>query len=267
MRIKHLTLTCILLVFVIGVAGAKMRPVKKLRAGVPPFQIIEEMIRCNDTVIAAKTKKVIKAKGDIVPHMTWLADCDARIQTTLFSKNPEAKIYTVRNLGNQLAPSIGAVDYGVIHLYSPVLLITGNTDSEALRLFNEGYAHLDPFLRKELDHLHLPLAGQKAAKKDKLSKKDKWLRLVERNVDFQVAEAVKRYQSRVASGRLVVIGAVVDLSNAYGNGAKRLVVINVNNQRDSEKIRKLPHMARLDKKLLRYVGREQAKKTSKAAKK
>ncbi len=35
--------------------------------------------------------------------------------------------------------------------------------------------------------------------------------LVEKNVDFQVATALKRYAPRIESGRLVVIGAVIRL--------------------------------------------------------
>lgn len=235
---------------------AEMEPVKKIRAGVPPFEVIEDIMLGNRQASpgqiplpAAKT-----AAAATAPQMLWLADSDARLQPTLVHVDPLNKVYTVRNLGNQFALSTGAIDYGIRALFIPVLLITGNTDNDAIRFFMEGYEKLDLSLRQDLDHLHLPLAPAEGEDPESPFE-DRWLRNIEKNVDFQVNEATTRYSDRLASGRLVVVGAVIDLANQYGHGEKKLIIINVNGETDPAKMREHRQLVRLDKAMRQYVGR------------
>ena len=232
-------------------SAADMRPIKKLRAGLPPYAVAEKIARHNDQVVARRPADEPRRTPG-TPHLTWLADCDARVQPTLFYPDPVDTIYTVRNPGNQLALSAGAIDYGINELLSPVLLITGNTNSDSLRLFAKGYSHLGPDLRRDLDTLRLSLGEQAGngvgARAEPV--------LVEKNVDFQVATAIKRYGPRIESGRLVVIGAVIDLNNQYGHGLNRLIIININGETNPEKLRAMHHLIRLDKQLLALVGRK-----------
>lgn len=232
-------------------SGADMRPIKKLRAGLPPYAVAEKIARHNDQIVASKpADEPLRTPG--TPHMTWLADCDARVQATLFYPDPVDTMYTVRNPGNQLSLSAGAVDYGVNELLTPVLLITGNTNSDSLRLFAKGYTHLGPDLRRDLDGLRLSL-GEQAGNGTGAQAEPV---LVEKNVDFQVAAALKRYGQRIESGRLVVIGAVIDLNNQYGLGLNRLIIININGETAPERLRAMHHLIRLDKRLLELVGRK-----------
>ncbi len=248
MRLTTTVLIFFLPCFLCSSAGAEMLPVRKVRAGIPPYSVAENMVRHNDAAVARAVADLGQEKMAPTPHLVWLADCDARLQPSLFYPEPEARIYSVRNLANQLALSLGAVDYGITELLAPVLLITGNTDSDSLRLLGRG-KQLAPELRGELDRLPLTAkqAGQAGVGKDAPA--------VEANVDYQVAEAVKRYQGRIASGRLVVIGAVFDLDNQYGLGANRLLIININGETEAERLRAMSHLTRLDKRLLDLVGR------------
>ena len=231
-------------------SGADMRPIKKLRAGLPPYTVTDKITRHNDQIVTSRpADEPLRTPG--TPHMTWLADCDARVQTTLFYPDPIDTIYTVRNFGNQLSLSAGAIDYGVNELLTPVLLITGNTNSDSLRLFAKGYGHLGTDLRRDLDGLRLSLGKQVG---NGIGTKAEVV-LVEKNVDFQVATAMKRYEQRIESGRLVVIGAVIDLNNQYGLGLNRLIIININGETDPERLRAMHHLVRLDKRLLGLVGR------------
>lgn len=233
-----------------------MRPVAKIRAGLPPFSVAETLARHNDQILKAAGTAAGSLKPAATPHMTWLADCDARVQATLFYPDPVDRIHAVRNMGNQLTLSIGAVDYGVNELHAPVLLITGNTDNAAIRLFRKGYRHLGLEMRRTLDHLHLPLKGLATETAEGSGAEEQGdVLLVEKNIDYQVTEAGKRYRERIQSGRLVVIGAVLDLDNQYGFGKNRLVIININGESDPGKLRAMPHLTRLDKELLKMVGR------------
>jgi carbonic anhydrase len=256
MHLKKALLFLLLFLVALKTAEAQMRPVGKIRAGLPPFSVAETLARHNDQVVTSTRGTETNQQPATTPHMTWLADCDARVQTTLFYPDPVAKIHAVRNMGNQLMLSAGAVDYGINELHTPVLLITGNTDNASIRIFRKGYSHLGLEMRRTLDHLHLPLKGftAESAGKDGVDGQGDVL-LVEKNIDFQVKEAGKRYEQRLHNGRLVVIGAVLDLDNQYGFGQDRLVLININGETDPGKLRAMPHLARLDKNLLAMVGR------------
>ncbi|HIJ90771.1 MAG: carbonic anhydrase [Desulfobulbaceae bacterium] len=250
MRLR-MVLSLLLIVALLPADGsADLRPIKKLRAGLPPYAVAEKIARHNDQVVASKpADEPLRIPG--TPHMTWLADCDARVQATLFYPDPVDTIYAVRNPGNQLMLSAGAIDYGVNELLTPVLLITGNTNSDSLRLFVKGYSHLGPDLRRDLNGLRLSL-GEQTTRIGIEARAEPML--VEKNVDFQVATAVKRYGERIESGRLVVIGAVIDLNNQYGQGINRLIIININGETSQERLRNMHHLVRLDKRLLGLVG-------------
>jgi len=144
----------------------------------------------------------------------------------------------------------------VLYLHSPILLITGNTDSESIRLFTEGYADLQQNVRRDLDHLHLPLGYP--AQNAKEGDREKELQLVEKNVDYQVQQAIERYGERIGNSRLLVVGSVLDIANYYGKGANQLIIININGETDGEKIKKMQMLRMLDPKLLANIGRPAA---------
>lgn len=261
-KIFFLLLTACLLAAIPGSSSADMQPVRKLRAGLPPFEVLEKVLATNQQATA-------KIKGDTnlselkTPYLTWLTDADARLDERLILNAPGKQIYTIRNLGNQMAVSPGSIDFGVRHLHTPVLLITGSTDSMAIRLFKEGYQEMDAAIRKELDHLHIPLDTPlpPAKKGIKMDATELLLRTSEANVDYQVEQAVLRYQDRVRGGRLVVVGGIIDLANAYGRGPGRLIIINVNNERNDGKIKRLRLMTRLAGKIIdTHIGRSRPAK-------
>ncbi|MBA3002442.1 MAG: carbonic anhydrase [Desulfurivibrio sp.] len=251
MRLGIIFSLSLCIIFLPVVSGADLRPIKKLRAGLPPFAVAEKIARHNDQVVMSRpADEPQRTPG--TPHMTWLADCDARVQATLFYPEPVDAIYSVRNPGNQFSLSAGAIDYGVNELHTPVLLITGNTNNDSIRLYAKGYAHLGTDLRRDLDGLRVSLGDQA----DIGTGPHAETLLVEKNVDFQVATATKRYEQRIESGRVVVIGAVIDLNNQYGFGINRLIIININGETTPERLRAMHHLVRLDKHLLGMVGRK-----------
>ena len=250
-----------------GIAAAEMQPVRKLRAGLPPFEVMAAILATNQRAVTGLAPD-LDPTDLATPYLTWLADADARVREQDILSGTGRSIYTVRNLGNQLTLSQGAIDFGVRYLHTPILLITGNTDSLAIRLFTQGYDDLAPAVRADLDHLHLPLAAAppspppQTADTPQPDPAELRLRQVEANVDYQVRQAVARYQDRVKGGRLVVVGAVVDIANAYGRGAGCLIIINVDNETDAGKLRRLRVMARLSEELIQsHIGRQRPQKT------
>ena len=249
--------TCMFAATYPGNGAAEMQPVRKLRAGLPPFEVLEAILTTN-----RKSTDKIKANTDLTklktPYLTWLTDADPRLEERLIINSPNKPLYTVRNMGNQLAISPGSIDFGVRHLHTPILLITGSTDSLAIRLVMEGYKDMSSAIRNDLDHLHIPLTPSTSKKKSahKPDPAEQLLHTAEANVDYQVEQAVQRYQDRVQSGRLVVVGGIIDLANAYKRGPGRLIIININNERNDNKIKRLRLMTRLTQKLINtQIGR------------
>lgn len=233
-------------------ASALMRDTNKVRAGIPPYEIVKEIISANTKALKAG---ITGKPSTFTPLLTWLTDSDARIIPEMII-NPQTKIYTVRNLGNQLELATGAVDYGVRHMLTPVLLITANADNQAVRFFMEGYGHLTPAIRRELDHLHLALSRDNI----KEEFEERFITNIESNVDYQVDMALARYHDRVENGRLVVIGSILDFTNRYKRGEGRLIIINMNGVRDSQKLRSQQILKSLSESFTQNsIGRERPK--------
>ncbi|MEN8258801.1 MAG: carbonic anhydrase [Thermodesulfobacteriota bacterium] len=237
---------------------AQMRPILKHRVGVPPFEVLKKILETNMSPTSpprlSNTKMAHQA-----PYITWLADSDARVEPRFILPADSGLIYSVRNLANQLVVSQGAVDYGVRYLHTPVLLITGNTDSEALGILLTDHETLPTAIQTDLDHLFLPVKeSAQDKKKGKLPLAKKVQILVEKNVDHQVEKALDLYVDRIRGGRLVVIGAVLDISNQYGNGKNRLLVININGEKRQKALRRLPLTNNLSPGLKKFLGRQPA---------
>ncbi len=254
-------ITAILLLLVLSgplQAQAAMEPLPKIRAGTPPYSVLGNIMGANSQQLRGTEATAPGISRADSPHLVWLADPDARLSEDLVWDGQVGGIYTVRNLGNQVEPAAGAIDYAIRHLYTPVLLITGNTDSEALQLFAEGYNQLGEAIRRELNHLHPALSHLAASGKEPRSAEAVAalrLRAVEANLDYQVTRALERYGDRVKSGRLVVAGAIIDLANQYQGGPGRLYLVNVNGETSPEKIKSSPHLIRLGKEMRNFVGR------------
>src|SRR5262249_53846225 len=56
------------------------------------------------------------------------------------------------------------------------------------------------------------------------------------NVHAQVANALKRFGKRVQSGQLTVVGAIYDFRADLGQGAGKLVLVDVNGNSESERL-------------------------------
>ncbi len=241
-------------------AQAEMNPVQKHRAGLPPFDVLQKILATN------QKRQIIPPENTATsptPYITWLADCDARVQPRFILSHPEGKIFSARNLTNQLNASLAAVDYGIRYLHSPVLLITGNTDNEPITLFLNGHLNgLDQTVRRELIQLYHPLQTISAeASANKTAERER--KLTESNVDYQISLALERYADRVKTGRLVVIGSILDIANYYGKGNNQLIITNINGETDAKKMRAMPLLRTIDPKLLGNVGRPEEKRKEK----
>ncbi|HOS98673.1 MAG TPA: carbonic anhydrase, partial [Deltaproteobacteria bacterium] len=142
---------------------------------------------------------------------------------------------------NQVASAQGSVDYGILHLHTPVLLIMGHSDCGAVKAFMKGYEKENDAIKGELDNLKATITEPGTGDFEEALVKN-----VKQNVLNQVIGAVKRYQTLVDEGRLTVVGAYYDFVNTFGKGFGRVVLLSVNGVTDAAKMRAMPQLAGLD---------------------
>ncbi len=165
------------------------------------------------------------------PRATVLTCSDSRVQTGAWDGTPENDDFIVRNIGNQLKTSAGSVEYGVVALGTPVLLILGHTGCGAVHAAqNPKHSHGSPDVDRELAELVLPkhLLGRDTD--------SAWTDAVIANVNTQVAAALERFAARIHQGQLTVVGAVYDFRNDLRRGAGRVTLVNVNGNSEPKRI-------------------------------
>ncbi len=256
MRIKNILLVIVffLILSMPENSSCKMRHQTKIRVGVPPYEVLADIIKTN--IRQAESSKDHKTSGKGL-YLAWLADSDSRISPYMILGNSRNKIYSIRNFGFQINEAIKTVDFGILHLHAPVLLITGNTENLATLYALKEFNQLDQAMQKQLLPLRkvvLPDNGKK-----KFTKKEFEVLLhqaVEKNVDHQVDLAIKRYKKRLKSGRLVIVGSVLDIHNEYGLGEGSLVIININGETKDSALKQHHSLIKFNSQMLKAVGRK-----------
>jgi len=158
------------------------------------------------------------AKGQ-KPKVTLVTCSDSRVQANMFDRAPEGDLFTIRNIGNQLATAEGSVEYGVHHLHTPILMFLGHSRCGAIAAVSGNYSKESAAIKKELDTIGIP--------KDLGN-----LEGVTANVHNQVSLAMIKFSEEIADGELMVIGAVIDFADDLHQGAGKLHLININGEKD-----------------------------------
>lgn len=225
MKKSLIGLLCLTLFFAQGHAAvskenSKESPLERAKA------LIKTIVVDNNAYAGSKSHQhYAEFMHSQTPRATLVLCSDSRVQKIVFTKNPENDLFTVRNIGNQVATAEGSVEYGVDHLKTPVLLIMGHSDCGAIKAASKDYSALRKPIRKELDSLDIP-------KGEKLNKG------VILNVHHQVAHAMKLFGHLVKADKLVILGAIYDFRNDFKHGIGKLIFINVNGNEDCAHIAK-----------------------------
>lgn len=193
-------------------------------------QFLGDAFEANDQYTQRGAKFFAELLDKQTPRATVITCADARVQNQAWNATPENDDFTVRDIGNQIEPVEGSVEYGVEQLNTPLLLVVGHTGCDAVKAALDDISKLDDPIRRELEHLHAPLP--KAGKKPDQA----WTDAVVDNVHDQVRFALGRFAGKVHEGKLTVVGAVYDLRNELGQGAGKLVIVDVNGNTDAERL-------------------------------
>lgn len=186
-----------------------------------PGEVIELIKRSNEEFCRAHESGYFESfRESQSPLVTLLTCSDSRVHSSAFLKNPDNTVFSVENIGNQVANSEGSIDYGIYHLQTPVLLIAGHSDCGAIKAYCAGYDSEPPSIRKELDSLRHALrdAGKASALPERVSA----------NVRYQAAAAAIKYSDLILDGKLAVVGGYYDFANDFQEGFGKLKIVSIN---------------------------------------
>ena len=210
-------------------------------------EILKKIIRGN-IKFARKTSneryKYILDKQ--TPKITLVMCSDSRYNHNLFGFETTNQIFTIENIGNQIKTAEGSVEYGVLHLKTPVLMILGHTGCGAIKASLGDYNKETKAIKKELNSLKGFL--------DKIEFKEiieeiKETKYAEYNVDMQVEYAVSKFRNLIDSKQLTVVGAMFDFYGIYGSSKGELYIVNVDGITDMEILTKMVVLKELSEKV------------------
>lgn len=163
-------------------------------------------------------------KDGQAPKVVIALCSDSRIQSCVFGDSLDLvnNLFVGRDIGNTYGESEGAVDYAIGHLGVPVLFIMGHTGCGAAEAARGDFSKESAAIKERLSEIST--RGDEA-------------RDPQSNVDAQVAAALEHYSGKVASGALVVLGGVFDLTGAYGGLHGKVYLTNINGKTDPEAVR------------------------------
>lgn len=182
------------------------------------------------------------------PLMTLLLCSDSTVPSSMFNRSAITSVFSIEVIGNQIETALGSVDYGVMHLKTPILMIMGHTDCGVIKAAIANYDKESDPIQTELDSLQHVVCKDKACR-HKDEKRIK-VQLPEENVHYQVTKAFQRYNSKVRDGNLTIIGAMFDLHGVYGGNRGEFYIVNVNGDRDIDDIKAHPVIQKLHEELI-----------------
>jgi carbonic anhydrase len=186
------------------------------------------------------------------PYITLVTCSDSRVPLNAFMPDTSNKVFAIQNIGNQILSTEGSVDYGIHHLKTPLLFFLGHSDCGAIKAYLKGFDKESQGIKHELDFLRPSITEQKSYTDfEKLH-----TRIIEKNLDYQVNIAFKKYRNLVQSGELTIAAGFYDFRGEYGKGQGDIVIVNVNRQKDVDVLRNMNIFDFLsDKQKELHIGR------------
>ncbi len=186
-----------------------------------PSEVIELIKKGNEQFCKVNKPAYFQAHKDRQnPVVTLLTCSDSRVHSAAVIPDPFNNVFSVENIGNQVSTCEGSLDYGILHLKTPVLLIVGHSDCGAVKAYEKGYSSEPAGIKKELDGLRPVFAGVPGT----LFLKDRIIQ----NIRYQAESALERYFTQVEAGILAVVGAYYDLADDFQKGYGKLIIISIN---------------------------------------
>ncbi|MCX6255223.1 MAG: bifunctional SulP family inorganic anion transporter/carbonic anhydrase [Bacteroidia bacterium] len=186
------------------------------------------------------------------PYITLVTCSDSRVPLNSLMPDTSNKVFSIQNIGNQILSTEGSVDYGIYHLKTPLLFFLGHSDCGAIKAYLKGFDKETYNIKHELDFLQPTIKESATIKEfEKLQ-----THVIERNLDYQVNIACKKYKELIHSGQLTIMAGFYDFKGEFGKGMGDIVIVNINKHKDIDEMRNLPlfsYLSKAQKEL--HIGR------------
>ncbi len=213
----------------------KKAPVKP-RTLLPP-EIVAQIVLGNNYFTQTHPKEYFESFSyEQKPYITLVTCSDSRVPLNSLMPDTSNKVFSIQNIGNQILSTEGSVDYGIYHLKTPLLFFLGHSDCGAIKAYLKGFDQETYNIKHELDFLQ-PTIKESTEIKD-LEKLHS--HVIEKNLDYQVNIACKKYKDLIQSGHLTIMAGFYDFKGEFGKGMGDIVIVNVNKHKNAEEIRNLP---------------------------
>jgi len=217
-----------------------------------PPEIITQIVLGNNYFTQTHPREYFESFSfEQKPYITLVTCADSRVPLNSLMPDTSNKVFTIQNIGNQILSTEGSVDYGIYHLKTQILFFLGHSDCGAIKAYLKGFDDETYNIKHELDFLQPSIKEQEIKDFDKLHS-----HIIEKNLDYQVNIACKKYKDLIQDGKLTVMGAIYDFKGEFGKGMGDIVIVNVNKTKDVEQLRNMPlfeYLSKAQKEL--HIGR------------
>jgi SulP family sulfate permease len=205
-------------------------------------EIVAQIVLGNNYFTQTHPKEYFESFSlDQKPYITLVTCSDSRVPLNALLPDTSNKVFSIQNIGNQILSTEGSVDYGIYNLKTPLLMFLGHSDCGAIKAYLKGFDKETYGIKHELDFLRPIITENNSIQDfDKLH-----AHVIEKNLDYQVNIACKKYKELIASGELTVMAGFYDFRGEYGKGKGDIVIVNVNKNKNVDELHKLPLFADL----------------------
>jgi carbonic anhydrase/ABC-type transporter Mla MlaB component len=229
----------------------KKAPVKP--AAILPPEIVAQIVLGNNYFTQTHPREYFESfSSEQKPYITLVTCSDSRVPLNSLMPDTSNRVFSIKNIGNQILSTEGSVDYGIYHLKTPLLLFLGHSDCGAIKAYLNGFDNETYNIKHELDFLQ-PAIREYSDQSDfeKLQ-----THVIEKNLDYQVNIACKKYKDLILAGKLTIMAGFYDFRGEFGKGMGNIVIVNVNKHKDVNEMRNLQlfdNLSKLQKEL--HIGR------------
>jgi carbonic anhydrase len=186
------------------------------------------------------------------PFITLVTCSDSRVPLNALMPDTSNKIFSIQNIGNQILSTEGSVDYGIYHLKTPVLMFLGHSDCGAIKAYLKGFNEESEGIKHELDFLR-PIIHEYGKDGDF---NNLHAHVIEKNLDYQVGIAYKKYRQLIHEGKLTIVAAFYDFRGEFGKGMGKIVFVNLNKHKTPAELHNLPEFSELsEEEKGHFIGR------------